>query len=216
MCIRCGACFNICPVYRAIGGHAYGATYGGPIGSVISPILEADAKDVYKLPSASSLCGACHEVCPVKIDIPRLLLDLRAVLCAGGQVALGGKGRHSGVQQDGTESQPLRERRQAWQLWHKHPVISRRRVDTLCSAAIFRLDRQPAFPYAGQEELPCPVGGANGKARSAVAEECARSVSRTQLANRPMEYNYMRCKRRNPGQTAQQPIRTGACAFHRS
>ncbi len=78
MCIRCGACFNICPVYRAIGGHAYGATYGGPIGSVISPILEADAKDVYKLPSASSLCGACHEVCPVKIDIPRLLLDLRA------------------------------------------------------------------------------------------------------------------------------------------
>ena len=78
MCIRCGACFNICPVYRAIGGHAYGTTYGGPIGSVISPLLEADATDVYKLPSASSLCGACHEVCPVKIDIPRLLLDLRA------------------------------------------------------------------------------------------------------------------------------------------
>lgn len=78
MCIRCGACLNICPVYRSIGGHAYGSTYSGPIGSVISPIMQSDAIDVHKLPNASSLCGACHEVCPVQIDLPRLLLDLRS------------------------------------------------------------------------------------------------------------------------------------------
>ena len=78
MCVRCGACLNVCPVYRAIGGHAYGSTYSGPIGAVISPLMQADAVDVHKLPSASSLCGACSEVCPVKIDLPRLLLDLRS------------------------------------------------------------------------------------------------------------------------------------------
>ncbi len=78
MCVRCGACLNVCPVYRAIGGHAYGSTYSGPIGAVISPLLQPDAIDVQKLPSASSLCGACSAACPVKIDLPRLLLDLRA------------------------------------------------------------------------------------------------------------------------------------------
>lgn len=78
LCVRCGACLNVCPVYRAIGGHAYGATYSGPIGSVISPLLQPDAIDVHKLPSASSLCGACSAACPVKIDLPRLLLDLRS------------------------------------------------------------------------------------------------------------------------------------------
>ena len=78
MCVRCGACLNVCPVYRAIGGHAYGSTYSGPIGAVISPLLPGDVTDVQKLPCASSLCGACSAVCPVKIDVPRLLLDLRS------------------------------------------------------------------------------------------------------------------------------------------
>ncbi len=78
MCIRCGACLNVCPVYREIGGHAYGSTYSGPIGAVISPLLPADVTDAEKLPHASSLCGACRDACPVKIDLPRLLLDLRA------------------------------------------------------------------------------------------------------------------------------------------
>ena len=77
MCIRCGACLNVCPVYREIGGHAYGSTYSGPIGSVISPMLAIEVTDVEKLPHASTLCGACHDACPVMIDLPRLLLDLR-------------------------------------------------------------------------------------------------------------------------------------------
>ncbi len=78
LCIRCGACLNVCPVYREIGGHAYGSTYSGPIGAVISPLLPAPVTDSHKLPYASSLCGACRDACPVKIDLPRLLLDLRA------------------------------------------------------------------------------------------------------------------------------------------
>jgi L-lactate dehydrogenase complex protein LldF len=76
-CIRCGACLNACPVYQQVGGHAYGSVYPGPIGAVITPQLMGIEKAA-QLPYASSLCGACREVCPVKIDIPRLLLHLRA------------------------------------------------------------------------------------------------------------------------------------------
>src|SRR5215204_3415576 len=75
-CIRCGACLNACPVYQQVGGHAYGSVYPGPIGAVITPQLMGIDK-TSQLPYASSLCGACREVCPVKIDIPRLLLHLR-------------------------------------------------------------------------------------------------------------------------------------------
>jgi len=81
-CIRCGACLNACPVYQQIGGHAYGAVYPGPIGAVITPQLTGLAK-TKQLPYASSLCGACREVCPVKIDIPALLLHLRAEIVDG-------------------------------------------------------------------------------------------------------------------------------------
>ena len=75
-CIRCGACLNACPVFHSIGGHAYGSVYPGPVGSVLSPLLFGDHWD--PLPHASSLCGACKEVCPVNIDLPGLLLKLRA------------------------------------------------------------------------------------------------------------------------------------------
>src|SRR5437870_10320124 len=81
-CIRCGACLNACPVYQQVGGHAYGSVYPGPIGAVITPQLFGLAKSA-QLPYASSLCGACREVCPVKIDIPELLLHLRAEITEG-------------------------------------------------------------------------------------------------------------------------------------
>ncbi|MBI5690069.1 MAG: iron-sulfur cluster-binding protein [Verrucomicrobia bacterium] len=77
-CIRCGACLNVCPVYRQASGHAYRSVYPGPVGSVLSPLLLGDRfPQKADLPKASSLCGACHEVCPVNIPIPDLLLRLR-------------------------------------------------------------------------------------------------------------------------------------------
>jgi L-lactate dehydrogenase complex protein LldF len=76
-CIRCGACLNVCPVYRKIGGHSFPWVYSGPIGAIITPqFLGVNHEPA--LPFASSLCGACAEVCPVKINIPKVLLDLRA------------------------------------------------------------------------------------------------------------------------------------------
>jgi L-lactate dehydrogenase complex protein LldF len=75
-CIRCGACLNACPVYRRIGGHAYGGVYSGPIGSILTPLYDSVAANPH-LPHASSLCGACQAACPVKINIPRMLIGLR-------------------------------------------------------------------------------------------------------------------------------------------
>jgi L-lactate dehydrogenase complex protein LldF len=76
-CIRCSACLNVCPVYQRTGGHAYGSVYPGPIGAVLSPQLTGVA-DNASLPYASTLCGACYDVCPVAIDIPQMLVHLRA------------------------------------------------------------------------------------------------------------------------------------------
>ena len=75
-CVRCGACLNVCPVYRLVGGHAYGGVYPGPVGSVVMPGLHG-AEAWAELAHASSLCGACRDVCPVKIDLPHLLLAVR-------------------------------------------------------------------------------------------------------------------------------------------
>ncbi|CAA9389817.1 MAG: Predicted L-lactate dehydrogenase, Iron-sulfur cluster-binding subunit YkgF [uncultured Nocardioidaceae bacterium] len=79
-CIRCSACLNVCPVYERTGGHAYGSVYPGPIGAILNPLLRGVGTDeqVDSLPYASSLCGACFEACPVRIDIPSVLVDLRA------------------------------------------------------------------------------------------------------------------------------------------
>jgi len=75
-CLRCGACLNVCPVYRQIGGHAYGHTYPGPIGILLTAMLEGTGS-VKELAHASSLCGACADACPVRIDIPKMLIELR-------------------------------------------------------------------------------------------------------------------------------------------
>jgi L-lactate dehydrogenase complex protein LldF len=75
-CIRCGACLNACPVYRRIGGHAYGGVYSGPIGSILTPLYDSVEENPH-LPHASSLCGACQAACPIKINIPHMLIGLR-------------------------------------------------------------------------------------------------------------------------------------------
>jgi L-lactate dehydrogenase complex protein LldF len=81
-CIRCAACMNTCPVYRQTGGHAYGSVYPGPIGAILTPQL-MKMEHAQTLPYASSLCGACYDVCPVKINIPEVLIDLRAAVTDG-------------------------------------------------------------------------------------------------------------------------------------
>ncbi|MGV9237370.1 LutB/LldF family L-lactate oxidation iron-sulfur protein [Streptomyces nigra] len=86
-CIRCSACLNVCPVYERAGGHAYGSVYPGPIGAILSPQLRGTGSEIdASLPYASSLCGACYEVCPVAIDIPEVLVHLRERVVEGGQV----------------------------------------------------------------------------------------------------------------------------------
>jgi L-lactate dehydrogenase complex protein LldF len=85
-CIRCSACLNVCPVYSRTGGHAYGSVYPGPIGAILTPQL-IGVENAASLPYASTLCGACYEVCPVKIDIPNVLLHLRAKVVEHGGVS---------------------------------------------------------------------------------------------------------------------------------
>lgn len=84
-CIRCSACLNVCPVYERAGGHAYGSVYPGPIGAILTPQLRGTTSDIdASLPYASTLCGACYEVCPVAIDIPEVLVHLRGEVAERG------------------------------------------------------------------------------------------------------------------------------------
>lgn len=81
-CVRCAACLNVCPVYGKIGGHAYGFAYCGPVGAVVTPLLTGIGR-ARDLPRGETLCGACRDACPIDIDLPRMLLELRAMLAAG-------------------------------------------------------------------------------------------------------------------------------------
>ncbi len=89
-CIRCAACLNVCPVYHQTGGHAYESVYAGPIGAILTPQLNSMAEG-RSLPYASSLCGACYEVCPVKINIPEVLIHLRGKIVEEDQKTLSGR-----------------------------------------------------------------------------------------------------------------------------
>jgi L-lactate dehydrogenase complex protein LldF len=88
-CIRCSACINICPVYERTGGHAYGSVYPGPIGAILTPQL-VGTEHAGSLPYASSLCGACYDVCPVKINIPEVLVHMRGRVVADKQAKIAG------------------------------------------------------------------------------------------------------------------------------
>ena len=82
-CIRCGACLNVCPVFRRISGHAYDAVYSGPMGKVLTPLLSSDGSEGRELPEASTLCGACTEACPVEIPLADLLVRLATCAVPG-------------------------------------------------------------------------------------------------------------------------------------
>jgi len=140
-CLRCGACLNACPVYRKAGGHAYGWVYSGPIGAVVSPMLTSlpEARD---LPHASSLCGACREICPVRIDIPRMLLHMRSEL-AEGRVDPKAK------------SVPLMERlsMKAWKMSVASPMMLR------ISNRLGRILQMPLARAGRINKLPPPLSG---------------------------------------------------------
>ena len=133
-CIRCGGCMNICPVYRHVGGHPYGGAYAGPIGAVLRPLLEG-SEAAGELPFASTLCGACAEICPVKIPLDRLLLELRA------------RARHGPL-----EKAAFR----AWAFAARRPALFR-----LAAAAWRRLPflaalAPPGRAWRKERELPAP------------------------------------------------------------
>jgi L-lactate dehydrogenase complex protein LldF len=133
-CIRCGNCQIACPVYRTVGGHAYGSVYGGPIGAVLTPLL-ANTRQGTDLPFLSSLCGACFDACPVKIPLPDMLVDLRADYEA--KAARG------------------RPRRWGWRLWAKawdSPRVYRATMTALRLTA-------PLLPRAVIRHLPGPGKG---------------------------------------------------------
>ncbi len=136
LCIRCGACLNTCPVYRNVGGHAYASVYPGPIGAVLTPLLRPDDELARELPEASTLCGACTDVCPVRIPLHDLLLRLRV----------------RDAPADASTARRLGFR--AWSLLWSHPVGYRvsvlgTRVVLRLAARVPRLARRlPGWPGA--------------------------------------------------------------------
>ncbi len=135
-CIRCSACLNVCPVYERTGGHAYGSVYPGPIGAILTPQLHG-LREGRTLPWASSLCGACYEVCPVKIDIPTVLVHLRGRI----------------VREAGTRRPPGRAARDggAWRAI----FASRRRYEAAQRAA--RLGQRPLARRPASSALRGPL-----------------------------------------------------------
>ena len=175
-CLRCGACLNVCPVYRQIGGHAYGYTYPGPIGILLTAMLKGN-ESVRELAHASSLCGACKDVCPVRIDIPRMLVELREQL-------------------DREKIAPWTERVvfKAFRRLLLSPTAFRlsATVGRLRAAAVHpagpaaraaaglrQVDEDPRSPAGGGPDLPGAVEGAAVTARAEFLERIRREISKT-------------------------------------
>ena len=138
-CIRCGACLNHCPVYRKIGGHNYPWVYSGPIGAIITPQFHGVSEDGW-LPFASSLCGACAEVCPVKIEIPKLLLKLRS------EVTEAKRAQGSG----GVERFAFRV--WAWLMTHPKTYLALARLGSKSAGLLPKVG--PLGSWTSQRELP--------------------------------------------------------------
>ncbi|MDX1757911.1 MAG: LutB/LldF family L-lactate oxidation iron-sulfur protein [Marinobacter sp.] len=145
-CIRCGACMNHCPVYTRVGGHAYGTTYPGPIGKILMPHL-LGLDETRHLPSASSLCGACGEVCPVRIPIPDLLVRLRQEAVDGDRLHPA-QVRGHGSKRSGAEAL-------AWRLWqwvHTRPALYR--LATRLATRLRRLQPQKVGAWTDYRTAP--------------------------------------------------------------
>ncbi len=147
-CIRCGACQNVCPVYRQASGHGYRATYQGPIGAVLSPLLGGNAfAELADLPKASSLCGACNEVCPVDIPLPDLLLRLRD------------RAFQENVSKAKKGSPPMAP--WAWLATHPNSWRTALRASNLANSLPIRAAPIPAMHrWLGTRDLPPMRGGA--------------------------------------------------------
>ncbi|HEX9888413.1 MAG TPA: 4Fe-4S dicluster domain-containing protein, partial [Nitriliruptorales bacterium] len=138
-CIRCGACLNVCPVYRQMGGHGYGWVYSGPMGAVLTPLLN-HAEEATELSDASSLCSACYDACPVKIPLQDLLLGLR---------------RDRADDAD----RPMRMAWDAWAAAWSRPVAYR--TSTRMAGSLGRVLPQGLFPsgWTQGREVPRPPKG---------------------------------------------------------
>jgi L-lactate dehydrogenase complex protein LldF len=130
-CIRCSACLNVCPVYERTGGHAYGSVYPGPIGAILTPQLSGFEQGK-TLPWASSLCGACYDVCPVKIDIPSVLVHLRGRITREAVASVGDRGERLGMRLSASAFRTPRRYRLAQRLGApvgrrlaRHPTLAR-------------------------------------------------------------------------------------------
>ena len=143
-CIRCGACLNVCPVYRQIGGHAYGWVYSGPIGAVLTPLLAVDHPEAAEVAGASTLCGACMDACPVEIPLQDLLLSLR---------------RRAATSATRLEKSGWRAWSHAW----SRPLTYRASLRALAGGrSLTRLARlAPRCPQLGRRALRPPPGGAD-------------------------------------------------------
>ena len=145
-CIRCGACLNVCPVFRTVGGHAYGTVYSGPVGSIVTPGLQG-MEPWWDLPYASTLCGACEEVCPVGIQIPSMLLELRSIAASEGRLpAWLNKGMERYAR---TASEPVR--------WAKAKKWASRLSVLFASQGWISRIPGPARGWTDHRDLPKPV-----------------------------------------------------------
>ena len=159
-CIRCSACLNVCPVYERAGGHAYGSVYPGPIGAILSPQLRGTASEIdASLPYASSLCGACYEVCPVAIDIPEVLVHLRERVVEGGPVdPRGQQGRPEARKGHAAERAAMRAAR--WAFDHPGALRAGQRLASRTRRLHPGTLPGPGQAWSGTRDLPAVPGGA--------------------------------------------------------